>query len=59
MLFMGYYTPLIIYGEEKIVNDSKEAGVNGFNIQDRLNSSFGFIPHCFITQRINLACIPL
>ena len=27
---MGYYNPLLSYGEEKILKDAKEAGVNGF-----------------------------
>jgi tryptophan synthase len=31
---MGYYNPLLIYGEDKIVTAAKEAGVNGFIIVD-------------------------
>ena len=31
---MGYYNPLLSYGEEKILHDSKEAGVNGFIVVD-------------------------
>lgn len=34
VLFMGYYNPLLSYGEEKIIRDAKEAGVNGFIIVD-------------------------
>ncbi|KAL9100581.1 MAG: hypothetical protein Q9163_004070 [Psora crenata] len=34
VLFMGYYNPLLSYGEEKIMKDSKEAGVNGFIVVD-------------------------
>ena len=30
ILFMGYYNPLLSYGEERILQDAKEAGVNGF-----------------------------
>ena len=30
VLFMGYYNPLLSYGEERILKDAKEAGVNGF-----------------------------
>ncbi|KAG8531223.1 anthranilate synthase / indole-3-glycerol phosphate synthase [Bacidia gigantensis] len=30
ILFMGYYNPLLSYGEEKILHDAKEAGVSGF-----------------------------
>lgn len=31
---MGYYNPLLSYGEEKIMRDAKEAGVNGFIVVD-------------------------
>lgn len=31
---MGYYNPLLSYGEEALLNDCKEAGVNGFIICD-------------------------
>lgn len=34
VLFMGYYNPLLSYGEEKILRDAKEAGVNGFIMVD-------------------------
>ncbi|MCJ1472030.1 tryptophan synthetase [Lambiella insularis] len=34
VLFMGYYNPLLSYGEEKILRDAKEAGVNGFIVVD-------------------------
>ncbi|KAL8884685.1 MAG: hypothetical protein Q9215_007330 [Flavoplaca cf. flavocitrina] len=34
VLFMGYYNPLLSYGEEKIMRDAKEAGVNGFIVVD-------------------------
>ncbi|KAF7588960.1 tryptophan synthetase [Aspergillus hancockii] len=34
VLFMGYYNPLLRYGESKILADCKEAGVNGFIIVD-------------------------
>ena len=30
VLFMGYYNPLLSYGEERVLKDAKEAGVNGF-----------------------------
>ena len=30
VLFMGYYNPLLSYGEERILKDAKDAGVNGF-----------------------------
>ncbi len=34
LLLMGYYNPLRAYGEEKLLRDSKEAGVNGFIVVD-------------------------
>ena len=34
VLFMGYYNPLLIYGEETIIKDAREAGVNGFIVVD-------------------------
>ncbi len=34
VLLMGYYNPLRAYGEERLVQDSKEAGVNGFIVVD-------------------------
>jgi tryptophan synthase len=34
VILMGYYNPLLIYGEGKIVNDAKEAGANGFIVVD-------------------------
>ncbi|MCJ1484738.1 tryptophan synthetase [Schaereria dolodes] len=34
VLFMGYYNPLLSYGEERILKDAKGAGVNGFIVVD-------------------------
>ncbi|WWC92232.1 tryptophan synthase, beta subunit [Kwoniella dendrophila CBS 6074] len=34
VIFMGYYNPLIAYGEEKSVIDAREAGANGYIIVD-------------------------
>ena len=34
VLFMGYYNPLLSYGEERILQDAKDAGVNGFIVVD-------------------------
>ncbi|EMD68993.1 hypothetical protein COCSADRAFT_130258 [Bipolaris sorokiniana ND90Pr] len=34
VLLMGYYNPLLSYGEEKMLQDAKEAGVNGFIMVD-------------------------
>ena len=34
VLFMGYYNPILIYGEERLIADCKEAGVDGFIVCD-------------------------
>ncbi|KXS18379.1 tryptophan synthase [Gonapodya prolifera JEL478] len=34
VIFMGYYNPLLIYGESKIMEDCSKAGVNGFIVVD-------------------------
>lgn len=34
ILLMGYYNPMRAYGEEKLLQDCKEAGVNGFILVD-------------------------
>ncbi|KAF2093257.1 tryptophan synthase-like protein [Rhizodiscina lignyota] len=34
VLLMGYYNPLLSYGEERIMKDAKEAGANGFIVVD-------------------------
>lgn len=34
VILMGYYNPLLIYGEERVINAAKEAGANGFIIVD-------------------------
>ncbi|KAF2839545.1 tryptophan synthase-like protein [Patellaria atrata CBS 101060] len=34
VLLMGYYNPLLAYGEEKMLKDAREAGVNGFIMVD-------------------------
>lgn len=34
ILLMGYYNPLLSYGEEKMLQDAKAAGVNGFIMVD-------------------------
>ncbi|KAK5705087.1 hypothetical protein LTR97_002201 [Elasticomyces elasticus] len=34
VLLMGYYNPLLAYGEEKMLKDAKAAGVNGFIMVD-------------------------
>ena len=34
VLLMGYYNPFRAYGEDKLLNDCKSAGVNGFIVVD-------------------------
>ncbi|KAH7366896.1 tryptophan synthase [Plectosphaerella cucumerina] len=34
VLLMGYYNPLLSYGEERLLTDCKESGVNGFIVVD-------------------------
>lgn len=34
VLFMGYYNPLLKYGEDRMLKDCREAGVNGFIMVD-------------------------
>ena len=34
VLLMGYYNPLLSYGEERMLKDAREAGINGFIIVD-------------------------
>ena len=34
VLLMGYYNPFLAYGENRILKDAKEAGVNGFILVD-------------------------
>ncbi len=33
-MLMGYYNPMLRYGEERMLRDCKEAGVNGFIMVD-------------------------
>jgi tryptophan synthase len=34
IIFMGYYNPILAYGEERLLKDCREAGVNGFIVVD-------------------------
>lgn len=34
VLFMGYYNPILRYGESKLLAGCKDAGVNGFIVVD-------------------------
>ncbi|KAI9804652.1 MAG: tryptophan synthetase [Piccolia ochrophora] len=57
VLLMGYYNPLLIYGEERIIDDGKEAGINGFIVVDLPpEEAVRFRNHC---TRGGLSYIPL
>lgn len=32
--YVGYYNPMLAYGEQKAIQDASEAGVNGFIVVD-------------------------
>ena len=34
VLFMGYYNPFLSFGEERLLKECQEAGVNGFIVVD-------------------------
>ncbi len=34
IILMGYYNPILQYGEQKMIQDSKDAGANGFIVVD-------------------------
>ncbi|KAG9299718.1 hypothetical protein G9A89_013078 [Geosiphon pyriformis] len=34
VIFMGYYNPILSYGEEKIVQEGEKVGINGFIVVD-------------------------
>lgn len=34
VMLMGYYNPLLSYGEERLLNDCKDSGLNGFIVVD-------------------------
>jgi len=34
VLLMGYYNPVLAYGEERLIKDARKAGVNGFIMVD-------------------------
>lgn len=60
VMLMGYYNPLLSYGEERLLKDCKESGVNGFIVVDlppeeavsfrKLCSSGGWAIPQFITS---------
>jgi len=57
VLLMGYYNPLLSYGEEKMLKDAKAAGVNGFIMVDLPpEEAIKFRNHC---TEAGLSYIPL
>jgi tryptophan synthase len=57
VLFMGYYNPLLSYGEERILKDGVEAGINGFIMVDLPpEEAVRFRNHC---TKAGLSYIPL
>ncbi|QIW97778.1 hypothetical protein AMS68_003296 [Peltaster fructicola] len=57
VLLMGYYNPLLAYGEEKMLQDAKAAGVNGFIMVDLPpEEAVRFRGHC---RSYGLSYIPL
>lgn len=47
IILMGYYNPLVAFGEEKFVKNAREAGANGFIIVDLpMEESSQFRQHC-------------
>jgi tryptophan synthase len=54
---MGYYNPLLAYGEERMLKDAKEAGVNGFIMVDLPpEEAVRFRNHC---TKAELSYVPL
>jgi tryptophan synthase len=54
---MGYYNPLLSYGEERMLKDAKEAGVNGFIMVDLPpEEAVRFRNHC---TKAGLSYVPL
>lgn len=57
VLFMGYYNPLLAYGEERMFKDAKAAGVNGFIMVDLPpEEAVRFREHC---TTYGLSYVPL
>ncbi|KAJ7745019.1 bifunctional tryptophan synthase TRP1 [Mycena maculata] len=57
VLLMGYYNPLLAYGEEKSIQDAAEAGANGFIMVDLPpEEAIGFRQKCI---KSNLSYVPL
>ena len=57
VLLMGYYNPLLAYGEERMLQDAKAAGVNGFIMVDLPpEEAVRFRQHC---TTYGLSYVPL
>ncbi|USW47652.1 Putative pyridoxal-phosphate dependent enzyme, tryptophan synthase, alpha chain [Septoria linicola] len=57
VLLMGYYNPLLAYGEERMLQDAKAAGVNGFIMVDLPpEEAVRFRQHC---KTYGLSYVPL
>ncbi|KAF2015741.1 tryptophan synthase [Aaosphaeria arxii CBS 175.79] len=57
IVLMGYYNPVMSYGEENLVRDCRAAGVNGFLIADLPPEESGsFRKHC---KTYGLSMVPL
>jgi tryptophan synthase len=57
VVFMGYYNPILAYGEDEMVRDCKEAGVNGYILVDLPpEESHSFRGFCY---KYDLSYIPL
>lgn len=57
VLLMGYYNPLLAYGEERMLQDAKAAGVNGFIMVDLPpEEAVRFRQHC---KNYGLSYVPL
>jgi len=57
VLMMGYYNPLLAYGEERMLQDAKAAGVNGFIMVDLPpEEAVRFRQHC---TTYGLSYVPL
>jgi tryptophan synthase len=53
VLLMGYYNPVLQYGEERMLKDAREAGVNGFIMVDLPpEEAVRFRNHCLATRSV-------
>lgn len=57
VILMGYYNPLLAYGEEAAVREARDAGANGFIVVDLPPEEGGsFLTHC---RTYDMAFVPL